>query len=361
MDRAFLADVSEIPPSPPETPLIGYPRNGDPASGVRATKPGAWWYHMIEEEILNVIRDAGLTPDPKKVDQLVEAINKRSGVPIGTVEYFAMATPPAGYLKADGAAVGRATYPDLFAAIGTTFGAGDGETTFNLPDMIGQFAEGSATPGAVKEAGLPNIIGSISNVASGGANASSASGALSIAARSNNNMTPGSSAYGHTFALAINASDFNPIYGKSNTVQPPALTLLPCIKAFDAAVNPGLIDITELANEMAGKVDKVINGKRIAYVIDSYRNGTNWWRRWSDGWVEQGGKASIPGSGGADIVLLLPFLNADYCVTVINIDFLISVVPGLNGRKITGFNLDYASPDVVGDVLWSACGQGASS
>ena len=360
MDRAFLADVSEIPPSPPETPLIGYPRNGDPASGVRATKPGAWWYHMIEEEILNVIRDAGLTPDPKKVDQLVEAINKRSGVPIGTVEYFAMATPPAGYLKADGAAVGRATYPDLFAAIGTTFGAGDGETTFNLPDMIGRFAEGSATPGAVKEAGLPNITGEI-NGHFGSSVAFGTGSLFTSISGSRYRATPDGTGGEAFFSAFIDASHSSPIYGKSNTVQPPALTLLPCIKAFDASVNSGLIDITELANEMAGKVDKVINGKRIAYVIDSYRNGTNWWRRWSDGWVEQGGKASIPGSGGADIVLLLPFLNADYCVTVINIDFLISVVPGLNGRKITGFNLDYASPDVVGDVLWSACGQGASS
>ena len=55
--------------------------------------------------------------------------------------------------------------------------------------------------------------------------------------------------------LSFSAKDSNPVYGKSNTVQPPALTLLPCIKAFDASVNPGLIDITELANEVAGKAD----------------------------------------------------------------------------------------------------------
>ena len=56
--------------------------------------------------------------------------------------------------------------------------------------------------------------------------------------------------------LQINAAASNPIYGASDTVQPPALTLLPCIKAFDAATNPGLIDITELAQEIANKTDK---------------------------------------------------------------------------------------------------------
>ena len=65
-----------------------------------------------------------------------------SGVPVGTVEYFAAATPPAGYLKADGSAVGRETYPDLFSAIGPTFGEGDGETTFHLPDLRGEFVRG---------------------------------------------------------------------------------------------------------------------------------------------------------------------------------------------------------------------------
>ena len=57
--------------------------------------------------------------------------------------------------------------------------------------------------------------------------------------------------------ILIASERSNPIYGASETVQPPALTLLPCIKAFDAAINPGLIDITELAQEMADKTDKM--------------------------------------------------------------------------------------------------------
>ena len=61
---------------------------------------------------------------------------------VGEVAFFASSTPPSGWLKANGAAVSRTTYAALFAAIGTTFGAGDGRTTFNLPDLRGEFLRG---------------------------------------------------------------------------------------------------------------------------------------------------------------------------------------------------------------------------
>jgi len=67
------------------------------------------------------------------------------GIPAGAIMPFAMATPPAGWLAADGAAVSRVTYGALFAAIGTTYGAGDLSTTFNLPDLRGYFVRGSGT------------------------------------------------------------------------------------------------------------------------------------------------------------------------------------------------------------------------
>jgi phage-related tail fiber protein len=57
----------------------------------------------------------------------------------GKVAHFAVRTAPAGWLKANGALVSRTTYSDLFAAIGTTFGVGDGATTFALPDLRGEF------------------------------------------------------------------------------------------------------------------------------------------------------------------------------------------------------------------------------
>lgn len=60
------------------------------------------------------------------------------GVPPGATFGYAGATLPTGYLWCDGTAVSRTTYARLFTAIGTTFGAGDGATTFNLPDMNGR-------------------------------------------------------------------------------------------------------------------------------------------------------------------------------------------------------------------------------
>lgn len=60
-------------------------------------------------------------------------------VPAGTVIYVAGTNAPTGYLKGNGAAVSRTTYADLYAVIGTTYGVGDGSTTFNLPDYRGYF------------------------------------------------------------------------------------------------------------------------------------------------------------------------------------------------------------------------------
>ncbi len=62
--------------------------------------------------------------------------------PPGQVAAFARTNAPNGWLKANGAAVSRTTYSSLFAAIGTTFGAGDGSSTFNLPDLRGEFLRG---------------------------------------------------------------------------------------------------------------------------------------------------------------------------------------------------------------------------
>jgi len=62
--------------------------------------------------------------------------------PVGAVIWVAMNTAPTGFIKANGAAVSRTTYSALFAAINTTFGSGDGSTTFNVPDLRGEFVRG---------------------------------------------------------------------------------------------------------------------------------------------------------------------------------------------------------------------------
>lgn len=62
--------------------------------------------------------------------------------PVGSILDYAGATAPSGWLICDGGAVSRTTYAALFAVIGTTFGAGDGSTTFNLPDLRGRTSIG---------------------------------------------------------------------------------------------------------------------------------------------------------------------------------------------------------------------------
>ena len=82
--------------------------------------------------------------------EIAQAVNERAlsadvpsiGAPAGAVIFSASSTLPAGYLKANGAAISRTTYSALFAAIGTTYGVGDGSTTFKLPDLRGEFLRG---------------------------------------------------------------------------------------------------------------------------------------------------------------------------------------------------------------------------
>lgn len=63
----------------------------------------------------------------------------------GIIQMFAGATPPTGWLVCDGSAISRTTYATLFAAIGTTWGSGDGSTTFNIPDLRGRAPIGAGT------------------------------------------------------------------------------------------------------------------------------------------------------------------------------------------------------------------------
>ncbi len=76
------------------------------------------------------------------VGKSIKDIYGRGQVPSGTVNAFAGATAPDGYLLCNGGEISRAIYSDLFSAIGTIYGVGNGTTTFNLPDMRGEFIRG---------------------------------------------------------------------------------------------------------------------------------------------------------------------------------------------------------------------------
>lgn len=92
-----------------------------------------------------------------KIDKSVLPI--QSIIPAGVVQYFARQTAPEGWLIADGGAVSRIEFTDLFEAVGTVFGAGDGSTTFNLPDLRGEFIRGwvNEREGITGESGTRNF------------------------------------------------------------------------------------------------------------------------------------------------------------------------------------------------------------
>ena len=74
------------------------------------------------------------------LNDAIWALNNRSDFcPSGQIGLFATDYAPTGWLKANGAVLSRTVYTNLFAAIGTRFGAGDGHSTFNLPDLRGEF------------------------------------------------------------------------------------------------------------------------------------------------------------------------------------------------------------------------------
>lgn len=76
-----------------------------------------------------------------QVEALTTALAS-AGAPTGQLADFAMNDAPTGWLECDGSAVSRTDYADLFSAIGTVWGEGNGSTTFNLPDMRGEFRRG---------------------------------------------------------------------------------------------------------------------------------------------------------------------------------------------------------------------------
>ena len=92
------------------------------------------------------------------------AFAANGGAVSGMISMYAGSTAPSGWLECDGAAVSRTTYAALFAAIGTTWGAGDGSTTFNLPDMRSRAPVGAGQGTGLSNRALGSVFGAESRV-----------------------------------------------------------------------------------------------------------------------------------------------------------------------------------------------------
>ena len=112
-DHVHPTDTSRAPLASPS--FTGTPTAPTPATGTRSTQLATTAFVGAECQI---------------------------AAPVGSVYTFAGATVPTGWLKCNGALLSRTTYAALFAVIGTTYGAGDGSTTFALPDLRGEFVRG---------------------------------------------------------------------------------------------------------------------------------------------------------------------------------------------------------------------------
>jgi microcystin-dependent protein len=93
------------------------------------------------------------------------------GIPTGTITPWSQASAPTGFLECDGAAVSRSTYAALFAVISTTYGVGDGSTTFNVPDLTDKVAVHKSNTKNFASTGGANTVTPTGNVAGSTANA----------------------------------------------------------------------------------------------------------------------------------------------------------------------------------------------
>lgn len=204
---------------------------------IGANNVNAYFYNKRSGKYLSMRNDGELRYDGKR---LLNTDDLSGMVPSGAVLYFAGQTAPAGWLKANGAAVSRTAYAALFAAIGTTYGAGDGSTTFNLPDLRGEFMRGwddgrgidhGRAFGSAQGDAIRNISGSISTGSNSGHqlfDQATATGALAISQKHWKTWTMDTRDGGNNpSAFDFDASRVVPVASEN---RPRNIALLACIK-----------------------------------------------------------------------------------------------------------------------------------
>ena len=148
----------------------------------------------------------------------------------------------AGYVKANGATVNRADYPNLVAYANShslwtsnpssepwKYGTGNGSTTMVLPDYRNRVIQGGDIP-AVLAAGIPNILGEIGNTDLHGFTRPEAIQNGALFAKTQMPYDIGEYKDSEAYTIGLDASKSNSVYGNADTVQPPAIVLIPQIK-----------------------------------------------------------------------------------------------------------------------------------
>lgn len=253
-------------------------------------------------------------------------------------------TPPDGAIQCNGATYNRELYKDFFAyatskgwvktetqwqSIASAnegycpyYSQGDGSTTFRTPKFAPfmQVAIAHGDVGKYHMAGLPNIkgrsdLGGIyAHATFSGAlltekNKGDATGATHVNAGGDQRVK-----------ITFDASNSSSVYGRSSTVQPESHMWMICVVVAGQATNIGSVDVGNVMSAVAQVQESVsaVEAKPIlnaqAYITQTWSNNTLWYRKYSDGWIEQGGECIKERDVNITVTFLAAFKDTNYTI-----------------------------------------------
>lgn len=238
-------------------------------------------------------------------------------LPMGHLFAWPYQTPPDGAIQCNGATYNRALYKDFFAYATSKgwvktetewqsiakvnggycpyYSQGDGSTTFRTPKFAPfmQVAIASGDIGKYHKAGLPNIQGR--SDLGGIYSSATFSGALTTEYDVGNatGATHVKAGGDQRVKLTFSASNSNSTYGRSSTVQPESHEWMICVVVAGQATNIGSVDVGNVMSAVAQVQASISAIKDKPYITKTWSNGTSWYRKYSDGFIEQSGNMPI--------------------------------------------------------------------
>ena len=194
--------------------------------------------------------------------------------------------------------------------------------TVRLP-LIKGFIEGTndlSVLDHMNPAGLPNITSGDAKVLSwkNDTQFSWTEGALQSNETPHGGLSDSTGLWAGSVAANFNASRSSPIYGRSNTVQPQSIKVLYYIVIATSTKTDIQVDIDEIVTDLNNKLDKN-DLAPVHCVVETYQNGTSWYRVYDDGWCEQGGRGALNETSTTTITLLKPYKDTNYSVSAVSI------------------------------------------
>lgn len=328
--------------------------------------------------------------DPTFINQLAEKLSKLVTIrPLGFHYLHPYGTVPADSIICNGATYSRALYKDFFDYITTQgwvkteaewqeiatrdngfcpfYSSGDGSTNFRTPKFAPyqQIAMEVATATAYHQAGLPNITGRVYDKSGINCPAwtinpkiTATSGAFRIGAEGGYTASGTSKETAYVKDFNFDASRSNTIYGRSATVQPESHEWVMCVVAYGVATNVGSVDIQNVmsaVNAVQAKVDSKLEASTV-HITETWKStdGSSWYRKLSDGFIEQGG---IIASEATTISLHTAFTTTNYTITVSQSGAASARIirVAITDRTTSNFKLEASEYGML-PISWHACG-----